>query len=558
MVEMPRCGRVETVRDSSLDQLHVEAQGLQLADEDVEGLGKTRLRRDLALHDRLVGLRAALDVVRLDRQKLLQGVGGAVGLESPDLHLAEALAAELGLAAQGLLRDQRVGSDRPRVNLVVDQVRELQHVDVADRDLLLEGLPGHPVVEHRLAGVGKVRVLEELLDLPFVRSVENRRRDRHAEDLGGPAEVGLQDLPDVHARRHAQRVEDDLDRRAVRQVRHVRLGEDARDDALVAVASGHLVADRQLALHGDVDLYHLDDTRRQLVALLQELDPLRVDAVEHLDLGILAAEDDRDLVGDLLVLQLQPLELLRRQAGDALEREFGALLDDLAAVAVGDLFGRHPVDEEVPDLLVGLFADDPDLVFRVLLDLRDLVLLDGEGPEVLVDALAGEDLDVDDRALDARRALERSVPDVAGLFAEDRPQELLFRRQLRLALGRDLADEDVARLDARADPDDAGLVEVAQGVLRDVGDVARDFLGPELGVARLDVELLDVDRREEVVLDETLGDQDRVLVVVAAPRHERDEDVAPEGQLALGGARPVGQDLPAFDPRALRGRSASG
>jgi hypothetical protein len=40
-----------------------------------------------------------------------------------------------------------------------------------------------------------------------------------------------------------------------------------RDDALVAVAAGHLVADLQLALDGDVDLHHLDDARRQLVAL---------------------------------------------------------------------------------------------------------------------------------------------------------------------------------------------------------------------------------------------------------------------------------------------------
>src|SRR5262249_60784186 len=99
------------------------------------------------------------------------------------------------------------------------------------------------------------------------------------------------------------------------------------------------------------------------------------------------------------------------------------------------------------------------------------------------------------------------------------------RRVLGLALGRALADENVARLDGRADPDDAGLVEVAKRVLRDVRDVARDLLGPELGVASLDVELLNMDRGEEVVLDEALGDEDRVLVVVAAPRHEGDEDV---------------------------------
>src|SRR5271165_4317741 len=47
---------------------------------------------------------------------------------------------------------------------------------------------------------------------------------------------------------------DDLDRRPVLEVRHVLFGQDAGDNALVAVAPGHLVADAQLALHGDVHL----------------------------------------------------------------------------------------------------------------------------------------------------------------------------------------------------------------------------------------------------------------------------------------------------------------
>ena len=75
-------------------------------------------------------------------------------------------------------------------------------------------------------------------------------------------------------RRNAERVEDDVHRTAVLQVRHVLLGEDAGDDALVAVAAGHLVADGQLALDGDVHLHHLDDARRQLVALLDAGDLL--------------------------------------------------------------------------------------------------------------------------------------------------------------------------------------------------------------------------------------------------------------------------------------------
>ena len=65
-------------------------------------------------------------------------MGGAVGLERPDLHLPKTLAAELSFSTQRLLRDERIGAGRPGMDLVLHQVDELQHVDVADRNSLGE------------------------------------------------------------------------------------------------------------------------------------------------------------------------------------------------------------------------------------------------------------------------------------------------------------------------------------------------------------------------------------------------------------------------------------
>ena len=98
--------------------------------------------------------------------------------------------------------------------------------------------------------------------------------------------------------------------------------------------------------------------------------------------------------------------------------------------------------------------------------------------------------------------------------------------------GRDLADEDVARLHLGADAHDAGLVEVLEGLFADVRDVARDLFLAELGVAGDALELLDVNRGEHVVLGDALADQDRVFEVVALPGHERDEHVLAERELA--------------------------
>ena len=192
---------------------------------------------------------------------------------------------------------------------------------------------------------------------------------------------------------------------------------------------------------------------------------------------------------------------------------------------------------------VDVALEDRELVVAVAAEALDHLALDLQRALVLVDAVAVEDPDLDDGAVVARRQPERGVADVGRLLAEDGAEELLLRRHRAFALGGDLADEDVRRADLGADVDDARLVEVAQGFLADVGDVAGDLLRPELGVAGGDLELLDVDRGEDVVLDDPLGDQDRVLVVVAVPRHEGDEHVLAERQLAEIGRGAVGDEL---------------
>src|SRR5690606_24536080 len=164
---------------------------------------------------------------------------------------------------------------------------------------------------------------------------------------------------------------------------------------------------------------------------------------------------------------------------------------------------------------------------------------------------AAEHLHVDDRALYARRDLEGLVLHVLGLLAEDCREELLLGGELVLALVRDLANEDVARLVARAYADDAALVQVREALLRDVRDLARDLLHPALRVPDVELELLDVDGRVGVLLDQPLADDDRVLEVVTVPGHERDDDVAPERELAVVRRGAVGDDVTRLDALAL-------
>ena len=109
-----------------------------------------------------------------------------------------------------------------------------------------------------------------------------------------------------------------------------------------------------------------------------------------------------------------------------------------------------------------------------------------------------------------------------------------------------------------ADIDDAGFVEVLQRLFRNVRDVARDFLRPELGVAGHRLEFLDMDRGEHVVLDDALGEQDRILEIIAVPRHEGDEHIAPKRQIAEIGRGTVGDDVALLHDVADPAPTASG
>src|SRR5215217_17911 len=293
----------------------------------------------------------------------------------------------------------------------------------------------------------------------------------------------------------------------------------------------------------------------------------------HADVGETVAANPLD--GLIYVADLGPREDGRGDEGrlaavlpEALARsppEVG--LEDLAYVhparhaeRTQDNVHRRPVLHERHVLFWHDLGDDPLVAVptRELVALRDLALGGHEDTHHLVDAglelvafVPAEALDVYDDAALAVRYLQRRVLHLARLLAEDRAQQLLLRRRLALALGGNLADEHVARSDLRPYPDDPVGVEVHEDVVRGVGDVAGYLLGPELRIPCLDLVLLDVYGGEGVILDDPLGDDDRVLEVVALPRHESHEQVLPQSQLALVGRGAVGQHCAGFDLLAL-------
>src|SRR5208282_4138230 len=149
------------------------------------------------------------------------------------------------------------------------------------------------------------------------------------------------------------------------------------------------------------------------------------------------------------------------------------------------------IEQHAAYALVQVVLEDAALVLQILADALDLRLLDRLGARVLLDAVTREYAHVDHRAVHAGRHAQRRILHVRSLLAEDRPQQLLLGRKLGLALGRDLAHQDIARAHLGTDEGDTRLVELAERRVAYVRDVRGDLLRPELGIARDAGEFLD-------------------------------------------------------------------
>ena len=307
------------------------------------------------------------------------------------------------------------------------------------------------------------------------------------------------------------------------------------------MTAGHLVAGLHATLDRQIHLDHLEhagseiipgrDLGLLLLEALLECPALRLEALRHgLQLRI-----------RLFVLQADFEPLLARQIREILLVDLRAALE-LARACLGRLAFKRVSDAEEQIVL-----ENALLVREVLAHPLELRLFDGQCTRILLDAIAGEHPHVDHRAVHARGHAQRGIFYVRSLFTENRPQQFLFRCQLGLALRRDLADQDIARADFRTDESNACFVELGERRITNVGNVGGDFLRAQLRVARDTGQLFDMDRREAVFLDDTLGDQDRVLEVIAVPRHERDQQVLAEREFPQIRGRTIGEHIAALD-----------
>ena len=131
--------------------------------------------------------------------------------------------------------------------------------------LVIQGIQIH--FEHFVRVV--VDLIKQLAKLGNLTLLIEHFADALTEALGSRTQMGFEYLTNVHPRRDAQRVQDDVNGITVHIVRHVLNRHDRGDNTLVTVTAGHLVARLDTTLDSKIDLNDFQDTRCKIITLLE-------------------------------------------------------------------------------------------------------------------------------------------------------------------------------------------------------------------------------------------------------------------------------------------------
>src|SRR3546814_10548398 len=198
--------------------------------QHIKGFLNTFGGQVLPLHDVLVCLSTANDIVRLHGEHFLHDIGCAERFQCPHFHFTETLPAELCLTAQRLLGNQGVGPDRTRVHFIINHVTQFHHIDNANRSRLMETLSGKSVVQVGTSCIGKLGLVDPSFHFVMFRSIKNWSCKTNAQLFSGPTEYSFVNLSQVHPRRHTQWIKKNTHRPSVFQEWHIFFTYDTRSE----------------------------------------------------------------------------------------------------------------------------------------------------------------------------------------------------------------------------------------------------------------------------------------------------------------------------------------
>lgn len=128
---------------------NIKPDRLEFLDKNFKRFRNAGFGDILPLHDSFIGFDAPYNVIRFNGKNFLKSIGCAVSFESPNLHFAETLAAELRFTTERLLSYERVRPGGASVYFVVNEVMKFEHINTADGNAIFKWFASAAVVEYR-------------------------------------------------------------------------------------------------------------------------------------------------------------------------------------------------------------------------------------------------------------------------------------------------------------------------------------------------------------------------------------------------------------------------
>ena len=150
------------------------------------------------------------------------------------------------------------------------------------------------------------------------------------------------------------------------------------------------------------------------------------------------------------------------------------------------------------------------------------------------------------------RYAQGSISDFSGFFTEDGAQQSFFCGKVVFTLRRYLADQNVCRVNLSTDSDDTFFVQILQRFIADIWNVSGDFFRSQLGISCFCFIFHDMQGSQHVIHQKSFVQNDSILVVVAFPGHEADEQVLAQSDFSQISGRTVSDDFAGLDVLTVR------
>ena len=356
--------------------------------------------------------------------------------------------------------------------------------------------------------------------------------------------MGFKHLSHVHTRRYAQGVQHDIDGGSIRKERHIFLGHNPGNYPFVTVATGHFISDRQLFLLRNVNLNRFNDTRIHLLAASGAVERTILVGLGFNKFAAIIVDNAHDLDTNWTRINFHMLvvrgQLTEQGLGDFPVGRNNHIVRLHADDIERNFFAQQNVGERFGQVLGQLSNHTLMTLGNLALELLHICRSIARPFQRRI--LRGN-LHIHHDSVGARRRLERRIANIGCLFTKDGAKQPLLRSQFRFALRRNLTHENIAGFDLRTNLDDSLVGEILQRIFSNVWNIAGDLFGAELGITSTALELFNMDRGVDVFAHQLLIDQNSILEVISAPRHEGHHDVTTQSQFALIRASTIGQHI---------------